>query len=86
MPMVPLHPLPDFTEGAGLATVGGGVKGIQSNVGDERGSTMSSPPLSDGRGDAGVLPANASEPADGDADRDQLLFLASHRALAYTTV
>jgi hypothetical protein len=24
MPIVPLRPLPDFTEGAGLATVGGG--------------------------------------------------------------
>ena len=50
-----------------MAAIGGGVKGIQFNVGDERCSTMSSPPLSDcGLGDACVLPAYDSEPEDGD--------------------
>jgi hypothetical protein len=50
------------------------VKGIQSNVGEERCSTMSSPQLSDHcLGDAGVLQPDASEPAEGDVDDDLLL-------------
>ena len=75
-----------------MATVGGGVKGIQSNVGEERCSTMSSPPLSDrGLGDAGVLPPDASEPEDGDDDlirflRERVLFIGTQFSNLYTSV